>query len=117
MPSVAPCGQGLLAISIGLILSMLIARSSVNTKIDQVKSNAGTNITISPAGVFGFAGGGNNLTSSQLSKISKTGKKIFDMLHTLSRIENTTILAVTHDMEIAGKTDRTFTLKDGKIVA
>lgn len=62
----------MLAISIGLILSMLVARSSVNAKIDQVKSNAGTNITISPAGVFGFAGGGNNLTITQLAKINKT---------------------------------------------
>jgi putative ABC transport system permease protein len=62
----------MLAISVGLILSMLVARSSVNAKIDQVKSNAGTNITISPAGVFGFAGGGNNLTSSQVAQITKT---------------------------------------------
>jgi putative ABC transport system ATP-binding protein len=48
---------------------------------------------------------------------SETGKKIFDLLHSLSRSENTTILAVTHDLDIAGKTDRTFTLKDGEIVA
>lgn len=47
---------------------------------------------------------------------SETGKKIFDLLHKLSRSENTTILAVTHDMDIAGKTDRTFKLKDGKII-
>ncbi len=46
---------------------------------------------------------------------SETGKKIFDLLHSLSRSENTTIVAVTHDLDIAGKTDRTFTLKDGKI--
>ena len=46
---------------------------------------------------------------------SETGKKIFDLLHRLSRSEKTTILAVTHDMDIAGKTDRTFKLKDGKI--
>jgi len=46
---------------------------------------------------------------------SETGKKIFDLLHKLSRSENTTILAVTHDMDIAGRTDRTFKLKDGKI--
>ncbi len=46
---------------------------------------------------------------------SETGKKIFDLLHSLSRSENTTILAVTHDMDIAGKTDKTFRLKDGKI--
>jgi len=44
---------------------------------------------------------------------SETGKRIFDLLHSLSRSENTTILAVTHDLDIAGKTDRTFTLKDG----
>lgn len=47
---------------------------------------------------------------------SETGKKIFDLLHNLSRKENTTILAVTHDLDIAGKSDRTFTLKDGKIL-
>jgi putative ABC transport system ATP-binding protein len=46
---------------------------------------------------------------------SETGRKIFDLLHNLSRSENTTILAVTHDLDIAGKTDRTFTLIDGKI--
>lgn len=46
---------------------------------------------------------------------SETGQKIFDLLHSLSRSENTTILAVTHDMDIAGKTDKTFQLKDGKI--
>jgi putative ABC transport system ATP-binding protein len=46
---------------------------------------------------------------------SETGKKIFDLLHKLSRSQDTTIIAVTHDMDIAGRTDRTFKLKDGKI--
>jgi putative ABC transport system ATP-binding protein len=46
---------------------------------------------------------------------SETGKKIFDLLHSLSRTQNTTILAVTHDLDIAGRTDQTFTLKDGAI--
>lgn len=46
---------------------------------------------------------------------SETGQKIFELLHSLSRTKNTTILAVTHDLDIAGKTDRTFTLKDGKL--
>lgn len=46
---------------------------------------------------------------------SATGKKIFDLLHGLSRSEKTTIIAVTHDLDIAGKTDRTFHLKDGKM--
>ena len=48
---------------------------------------------------------------------SETGKKIFHLLHSLTRSENVTIIAVTHDMDIAGKTDKTFKLKDGKIVA
>jgi putative ABC transport system ATP-binding protein len=48
---------------------------------------------------------------------SENGKKIFDLLHKLSRSEKTTILAVTHDMDIAGQTDRTFKLKDGKITS
>ena len=47
---------------------------------------------------------------------STTGKMIFDLLHQLSRKENTTIIVVTHDLEIAGKTDKTFKLDDGKLV-
>jgi len=47
---------------------------------------------------------------------STTGKMIFDLLHSLSRTENTTIIVVTHDLEIAGKTDKTFKLDDGKLV-
>lgn len=46
---------------------------------------------------------------------SATGKMIFELLHNLAKSENTTILVVTHDLEIAGKTNRTFTLSDGKI--
>ena len=48
---------------------------------------------------------------------SQTGKVIFDLLHHLARSEKTTIIAVTHDLSIAGKTDVTFQLKDGKLVA
>ncbi len=47
---------------------------------------------------------------------SQTGKMIFDLLHSLARSENTTIVAVTHDLSIAGKTDVSFTLADGKLV-
>ena len=48
---------------------------------------------------------------------SQTGKMIFDLLHQLAKKENTTIVAVTHDLSIAGKTDMTFKLKDGKLEA
>ena len=46
---------------------------------------------------------------------SKTGKVIFDLLHSLTRKEKTTIIVVTHDLEIAGKTDKVFKLRDGKL--
>ena len=48
---------------------------------------------------------------------SQTGKMIFDLLHKLARTEKTTILTVTHDLSIAGKTDKTFILQDGKLSA
>ncbi len=47
---------------------------------------------------------------------SQTGKMIFDLLHVLAKAEKTTIVVVTHDLAIAGKTDKTFKLKDGKLV-
>lgn len=46
---------------------------------------------------------------------NQTGKRIFDLLHKLSRTQKTTILVVTHDLDIAGKTDKVFRLKDGKL--
>lgn len=46
---------------------------------------------------------------------SETGKMIFDLLHHLSRTENTTIVVVTHDLSIAGKTEQSFRLSDGKL--
>lgn len=46
---------------------------------------------------------------------SETGKMIFDLLHNLARTRNTTIIVVTHDLSIAGKTDVSFRLQDGKL--
>lgn len=47
---------------------------------------------------------------------SENGRMIFDLLHDLTRTENTTVIVVTHDLDIAGKTDKTFMLKDGRLV-
>jgi putative ABC transport system ATP-binding protein len=47
---------------------------------------------------------------------SQTGKMIFELLHGLTRSEQTTIVVVTHDLAIAGKTDKTFRLRDGKLI-
>ncbi len=46
---------------------------------------------------------------------SQTGKMIFELLHKLAKSEKTTIIVVTHDLTIAGKTDVSFTLADGKL--
>lgn len=46
---------------------------------------------------------------------TQTGTMIFEFLHELAKTENTTIIAVTHDLSIAGKTDVTFKLEDGKL--
>ena len=48
---------------------------------------------------------------------SENGKMIFDLLHNLARSVNTTIVVVTHDLEIAGRTDKTFKLLDGKLTS
>jgi putative ABC transport system ATP-binding protein len=45
-----------------------------------------------------------------------TGKMIFELLHKLTRAEKVTIIAVTHDLDIAGRTDESFRLSDGKLV-
>ena len=60
----------ILSISIGLILAMLAARQAVQAKIDTVKSSVGNTISVSPAGVMGFEGGGEALTADQISKLS-----------------------------------------------
>ena len=46
---------------------------------------------------------------------SKTGKIIVDLLRKLAKDEKTTIVAVTHDENIAELADLKFTLKDGRI--
>lgn len=48
---------------------------------------------------------------------SENGQAVFDLLHNLAKTEKTTIVVVTHDLDIAGKTDETFRLQDGKLVA
>ncbi len=48
---------------------------------------------------------------------TKTGRLIFDLLKQLSHEAGVTVIIVTHDLTIAQRTDVTFTLEDGKLVA
>ena len=45
----------------------------------------------------------------------QTGEHIIELLSTLSRDHNTTILVVTHDRALANKTDRRFRLQQGRL--
>ena len=62
----------ILGLSVGLALSMLVARQAVNSKIASVKSSIGNTITVSPAGARGFTGGGNPLTAANVATIKQT---------------------------------------------
>ncbi len=62
----------MLAISIGLIVAMLAAKAGVEARISEVKANSATGITVAPAGIMGFAGGGDPLTADQVATITKT---------------------------------------------
>jgi putative ABC transport system ATP-binding protein len=47
---------------------------------------------------------------------SHTSKMIVTLLQKLAKSENTTIIVVTHDLNITSHTDMTFQLKDGKLI-
>jgi len=59
----------ILSLSVGLALAMVIARQAVQQKITSVQSSTGNTITLSPAGVRGFEGGGNPLTEAQADQV------------------------------------------------
>lgn len=60
----------ILGLSVGLAVTMLAARQSVQSRIDSVKSSIGNIITVSPAGIRGFEGGGTPLTSDQAKQVA-----------------------------------------------
>jgi putative ABC transport system permease protein len=61
----------ILAIGIGLSLSMLVANEAVNAKITDLKTKVGTTLTINPAGSQGFEGGGEPLKMADVATVGK----------------------------------------------
>ena len=59
----------ILGLSIAMALIMLLAMKTVEAKISSVKSSIGNTITVSPAGVRGFEGGGELLTEQNANDI------------------------------------------------
>jgi putative ABC transport system permease protein len=57
----------ILALVISLALVMLLSLKAVQSKIDSVKASIGNTITVSPAGARDFQGGGNPLTTSDVT--------------------------------------------------
>ena len=60
----------ILAISICLSLVMLLSLKTVQQKITDVKSSIGNTVSVSPAGIRGFEGGGELLTSADIASVS-----------------------------------------------
>ncbi|HSX32761.1 MAG TPA: FtsX-like permease family protein [Candidatus Saccharimonadales bacterium] len=63
---------GMLGLSIGLSLAMLLAHQAIGQKINSVQDDVGNTITIAPAGIRGFDGGGTPLTTNQVNQIKAT---------------------------------------------
>lgn len=59
----------ILAISIGLSLSMLVANKAVEGRIADLKTEVDRTVVINPAGGQGFEGGGEPLTADDLAKV------------------------------------------------
>lgn len=79
----------ILGLSIGLALTMLIARQAVQAKIATVKSSIGNTVTISPTGARGFEVGGNPLTTAEMAKVTSTAH-VVALTETLSdRLDST----------------------------
>ena len=57
----------ILAVAIGLALSMLVANQAVAGKVNDLKASIGNTITVNPAGARGFEGGGEPLTAEDSS--------------------------------------------------
>ena len=76
----------ILGVSISMALIMLMAMKTVQVKINSVKSSIGNYVSVSPAGVRGFEGGGELLTDadvtavSQIPNVAKVVKTINDRL-------------------------------------
>ncbi|WP_115786978.1 ABC transporter permease [Arthrobacter silvisoli] len=54
-----------LAVAIGLALSMLVANQAVGAKVQELNASVGTTLTVNPAGGQGFEGGGEPLTAAE----------------------------------------------------
>ncbi|MGG5171904.1 ABC transporter permease [Pseudarthrobacter sp. J1738] len=80
-----------LAVAIGLALSMLVANQAVGSKVADLNASVGTVLTVNPAGGQGFEGGGEPLTAAQLK--------------TAASVENVTSVVGTQSLRLRNATE------------
>ncbi len=104
----------ILGLSIALALAMLIARQAVSDKITSVKSSVGNTVSISPAGVRGFEGGGDALTTTQLASVKKLAhvKSVTESLSDRLTTDNTNLKSAVD----AGSLGQRFSSNSGQKV-
>lgn len=73
----------ILAISLGLALTMFEVHAATAGQLGTISEQVGTEITVRPAGFFGFQGGGEPLAQEQVDKLN-------DIPHVVSVQESTT---------------------------
>lgn len=89
----------ILALSIAMSLIMFLALKTVDAKISSVKSSIGNTITVSPAGVRGFEGGGTLLTNQNAADVANL-PNVASVVKTLSdRLTNGTNTNLTSAIE------------------
>jgi len=101
----------IVGLSIGLALVMVLSLKAVQARIDNVKSQIGNNITISPAGAKGFEGGGEPLTQTDLKAVASAAH-VVETTYTLSdrtRTGDTISLTASIDAGTLGGRQRNFT--------
>ena len=85
----------ILSISIAMSLAMSESLKTVEAKISGVKSQIGNFITISPAGIRGFEGGGSLLNEESISKVSQVSGVIRVTKTLTDHLQNTTTSLAT----------------------
>ncbi len=97
----------ILGLSIGLCMVMLIARQTVQDKIQTTKASIGNTVTIQPAGFNSFSAANNSLTTSQLNVVSKL-PHVTGLIETLTD-RLTTIGTVSSPRNFIGQSNSTNT--------
>lgn len=91
----------ILGLSIAMALIMLLALKTVQAKIASVKSSIGNTISVSPAGVRGFEGGGELLTTQNandvtaIANVTKVTQTVSDRLELIGSTSNRPAAAAT----------------------